>query len=164
MYKWLDFNWSESPCQVASYIISFRFYKLPSIWVLTQSNISVAKTKWSTCQERVTEKKVWVPDRIRTYDLPNTGRALYIHLSYGELVDSEALYKVNFWHASCILLGSAMSMSHCMVKEWNIVVNFKLGETNVKTKWSACHERGTKKISESQTTYIYCLIYILSNG
>ena len=25
------------------------------------------------------------------------------------------------------------------------MVNLKLGETNVKMKWSACHERGTKK-------------------
>ena len=25
------------------------------------------------------------------------------------------------------------------------MVNFKLDETNVKMKWSACHERGTKK-------------------
>ena len=33
--------------------------------------------KWSACQERGTKKKIWVPDRIRTYDLPNTGRALY---------------------------------------------------------------------------------------
>ena len=57
--------------------------------------------------------------------------------------------------------GSAMSMSHCMVKEWKIVVNFKLGETNVKTKWSACHERGTKKISESQTIYILFNIYFV---
>ena len=54
-----------------------------------------------------------------------------------------------------------MSMSHCMGKEWKIVVNFKLGETNVKTKWSACHERGTKKISESQTIYILSNIYFV---
>ena len=33
--------------------------------------------KWSACQERGTKKKIWVPDRIRTYDLPNTGEALY---------------------------------------------------------------------------------------
>ena len=37
------------------------------------------------------KEKIWVPDRIRTYNLPNTGRALY-SLSYGELVESEAIY------------------------------------------------------------------------
>ena len=35
------------------------------------------KMKWSACHERGTKKKIWVPDRIGTYDLPNTGRALY---------------------------------------------------------------------------------------
>ena len=33
------------------------------------------------------------------------------------------------------------------------MVNFKLGETNVKTKWSEFHERGTKKKSESPTGF-----------
>ena len=33
------------------------------------------------------------------------------------------------------------------------MVNFKLGETNVQMKWSACHERGTKKKSESLTGF-----------
>ena len=41
--------------------------------------------KWSACHER------GVPDRIRTYDLPNTG-GCSIHLSYGELMESEAIY------------------------------------------------------------------------
>ena len=38
------------------------------------------------------KEKIWDPDRIRTYDLPNTGRALFIHLSYEELIESEAIY------------------------------------------------------------------------
>jgi len=33
------------------------------------------------------------------------------------------------------------------------MVNFKLGETNVKTKLSACHERGIKKKSEYPTGF-----------
>ena len=37
-------------------------------------------------------EKIWDPDRIRTYHLPNTGRALFIHLSYEELMESEATY------------------------------------------------------------------------
>ena len=36
-------------------------------------------------------KKIWVRNRIRTYDLPNTGQALY-PLSYGELMESEAIH------------------------------------------------------------------------
>ena len=35
------------------------------------------KMKWSARHERGTKEKIWVPDRIGTYDLPNTGRALY---------------------------------------------------------------------------------------
>ena len=37
------------------------------------------------------KEKIWVPDRKGTYDLPNTGEALY-PLSYGELMESEATY------------------------------------------------------------------------
>ena len=37
------------------------------------------------------EQNIYVPERIRTYDLLNTGRALY-PLSYGELMESEAIY------------------------------------------------------------------------
>ena len=33
------------------------------------------------------------------------------------------------------------------------MVNFKLGETNVKMKLSACHERGTKKKFKSPTGF-----------
>ena len=45
-----------------------------------------------------------------------------------------------------------MSMSQRVVKEWRMV-NFKLGETNVKMKWLACHEHGTKKNSKSSTGF-----------
>ena len=37
------------------------------------------------------KEKIWVPDRVGTYDLPNTERALY-PLSYGELMESEAIW------------------------------------------------------------------------
>ena len=37
-----------------------------------------------------------------------------------------------------------MSMSYCVMKERKMV-NFKLGETNVKMKEPACYERGTKR-------------------
>ena len=35
------------------------------------------------------KEKIWIPDRIQTYDLPNPRRAL---LSYGELMESKAMY------------------------------------------------------------------------
>ena len=38
------------------------------------------------------KEKIWDSDRIRTYDLPNTGRALFVHLSYEELMESDAIY------------------------------------------------------------------------
>ena len=40
--------------------------------------------RWNKCENEIIsmsrawdKEKIWVPDRIRTYDLPNTGRALY---------------------------------------------------------------------------------------
>ena len=56
---------------------------------------------WKWNDQHVTSvgqrKKIWVPDRIRTFDLPNTGRALYpLHL-----LKSEAIHYVHIWHASC---------------------------------------------------------------
>ena len=45
-----------------------------------------------------------------------------------------------------------METSYQMVKERKMV-NFMLGETNVKMKWSKCLEHGTKKKSESPTGF-----------
>ena len=39
-----------------------------------------------------------------------------IHLSYGEFMESEAIYYAHFWHASCILLGSAINNQHVKKK------------------------------------------------
>ena len=52
--------------------------------------------KWNDQSSHGTKKKekkenMWVPDRIQTYDLPNTWLALY-PLSYGQLTESEAIY------------------------------------------------------------------------
>ena len=41
-----------------------------------------------------------------------------------------------------------MEKGHKLVSKKGKMVNFKLGETNVKMKWSACHKRGTKKESD----------------
>ena len=51
------------------------------------------------------------------YGLPDTRQALYrrTHGEWGQIL------KVHIWHASCILLGSAMLRSYCLVKEWKIV-------------------------------------------
>ena len=49
---------------------------------------------WSTCHEHGTEKKFWVPDRNRTYDLLYTGLMLSL-LSYEGLVTSWTIYKVS---------------------------------------------------------------------
>ena len=120
-----------------------------------------AKMKWSACHEHGTHR-IQTPQDSNPQDSsptgfkPMTSQTLgerSIHLSDGELMESEAIYWVHIiWHASCILLGSAMSMTQCVVKEWKMV-NFKLSETNVKMKCSACHEHGTKKISESPTGF-----------
>ena len=50
------------------------------------------------------KEKLWVSDRNRARDLPNTGRALY-PLSYENLWRARPINWVNIWHASCSLLG-----------------------------------------------------------
>ena len=57
------------------------------------NQISIIFCLWKWNNQHVTsvgEIKIWVSDRIRTYDLPKTGRAL-CPLSYGELMESEAI-------------------------------------------------------------------------
>ena len=56
--------------------------ELKQVWNLFCDEIISMSRAWD-------KEKIWVPDRIRTYDLPETGRALY-QLSYGELMESEA--------------------------------------------------------------------------
>ena len=56
------------------------------------------------------KEKSWVPDRNRTHDLPNTGRALY-PLSYENSWRARSFNWVQMWQVSCILLGSALSKS-----------------------------------------------------
>ena len=92
------------------------------------------------------KEKIWVPDRIRTYDLPNTGRALYpfeLRRTHGE----RGLH---------ILQGSAISMSYCVVKEWKMV-NFKRGETKLCENWINQHVTGVgqgKKINKERKKVI----------
>jgi len=106
-----------------------RLRKRKRLWLRCQRNPALMKNaKWSACHERGTKKKSECPTGSEPMTCPTPcGRS--IHLSYGEL-------------------DTCPAYSHCMEKEWKMV-NFKLGETNVKTKWSVCHERGTKKKSES---------------
>ena len=91
------------------------------------------------------KEKIWVPDRIRTYVLPNTGRALYpfeLRRTHGE--------------RDHILQGSAISMSYCVVKEWKMV-NFKLGETKLCENWINQHVTGAgqgKKINKERKKVI----------
>ena len=89
------------------------------------------------------QEKIWVPDKNRTYDLPNTGRVLYpleLWRTHGERGHIHVLGS----YLTCIMhTARIMSVLYCVVKEWKMV-NFKLGESNVKMK-STCHERGPKK-------------------
>ena len=88
-----------------------------------------------------------------TFQTPG-GRS--IHLSDGEVMESEAIYLVHIWHASCILQRSAMLMSYCVVKEWKMV-NFKLGETKLCENWINQHVTGVgqgKKINKERKKVI----------
>ena len=48
------------------------------------------------------KEKIWVPDRNRTYDLPNPVQALY-PLSNWELMESEAIQCILASYLACIL-------------------------------------------------------------
>ena len=56
------------------------------------------------------KEKFWVPDRKRTHDLLNTGRALY-PLSYENSWRARSFNWLHIWQVSCILLGSTLSKS-----------------------------------------------------
>ena len=62
---------------------------------------------WSTCHKHGTKKKIWVP--VHRLD------ALSTELWGTEgLVASWAIKKVHLWHASCLLLGSAINVEIIM--------------------------------------------------
>ena len=68
------------------------------------------KVNWSTWHERQTKKKIWVPERNRTHDLPNTGK-VHCPMSYENSLRARSFYWVHIWEAFYILLGSALSKS-----------------------------------------------------
>ena len=105
-----------------------RLRKRKRLWLRRQRNPALMKKVWFCENEMISmsrtwdKEKIWDPDRIRTYDLPNTGRALY---------------PLELRRTHRFIFDMCPAYWHCMMKEW-IMVNFKVG----------CHERGTKKKSE----------------
>ena len=111
------------------------------------------QARWNKCENELIsmsrawdKEKIWVPD-----DLPNTGRALYPLELWRTHGDRGHIHVLGLYLTCIMHTARVMSMSYCVVKEWKMV-NFKLGESNVKVK-SACHEHGTKKESESPTGF-----------
>ena len=78
-----------------------------------ERNRSVEKDFCSSCHERGTEKKFWVPMRNRTSDL-RIPRSDALPLSHRDSTVSERFITKFVWHASYILLGSAMSIVYCL--------------------------------------------------
>ena len=68
-----------------------------------------------------------VPMRNRTSDLqiPRSGA---VPLSHRDPTVSEVYHEVYIWHASYILLGSAMSIASCFVNKGRKILSFELGE------------------------------------
>ena len=58
--------------------------KFEAQWTNVRDEIISMSQAWD-------KQKIWIPDMIRTYDLPYTRWALY-PLSYGETMESEAIY------------------------------------------------------------------------
>ena len=61
------------------------------------------------------KEKIWVPNRNRTHDLPNTEHHDLYPLSYENSWRARSCNWVHGWQASCILLGSALSRSLLMI-------------------------------------------------
>ena len=65
------------------------------------------------------KEKIWVPDGIWTYDHPNAGRGgggeRSIHLSYGELMKSEALY---YSYLTRVLHTARIRKGRCRTVRW----------------------------------------------
>ena len=103
--------------------------------------ISFPQTNWTSKLINMTrawdKEKIWVPDRNRPCDLPNTWQALY-PLSYKNSWRARSFDCVHMWQVSYILLGSAL------FNKWIKKVNFKLGIEMWMVNWSTWHECGTK--------------------
>ena len=71
------------------------------------------------------KEKFWVPDRIRTYDLP-VGSSNHWATKDSWLARPYTRFD-HVWHGSCVLRGSVLSNRHvCNI--WRNMLNFKLDE------------------------------------
>ena len=83
----------------------------------------IEKVVISSCHERGTKKTFWVPIRNWTSDL-RIPCSDALPQSRRDSMVSKAYYKVHIWHASCILLRSAMSIASCFVNWIRKMVTF----------------------------------------
>ena len=83
----------------------------------------IEKVVISSCHENGTKKTFWVTIRNRTSDL-RIPCSDALPQSRGDSMVSKAYYKVHIWHASCILLRSAMSIASCFVNWIRKMVTF----------------------------------------
>ena len=131
-------------------------------WILS----SVIKCEiWNIQHDTsVGQRKIWVPDRNRTHDLPNTGRALY-PLSYENSWRARSFYWVHMWQVSCILLGSALpNSSWVVISEWRWWIFFS---SVIKCEiWNIQHDMsmGQRKIFEHSPSPRLCHVeYFISH-
>ena len=103
------------------------------------------------------KEKFWVPDRNRTHDLPNIGRAHY-PLSYENSWRARSFDWVHIWQVSCILLGSTLWLSYPVFRRsWvrflSGTQNFSLSHAHVMLINSPSHF-----ITELKIHHLYELI------
>ena len=80
------------------------------------------KVTWSACRECRSKKKIWVPERTGTHDLPNTGRTLY-PLSNGNSWRERSLNWVYVWQASCIIPSRYESQAVSQTSSFGAIFN-----------------------------------------
>ena len=99
---------------IGSIQLYMSLIQLPLNWIIVLTSCYImyfVKLKWTDQDDTsVGQRKIWVPDKNRTYTLPNTGRAFY-PLRYENSRRARSFNWVHVWQASCILPRSAPSKS-----------------------------------------------------
>ena len=96
------------------------------ILVIVACNVISREIHFSSCHKHGTKEKFWVPTRNQTSHLW-IPRSNALWLSHRDSMVSKSQYKVHIWHASCILLRSAMSIVSCFANRIRKTVSFKHG-------------------------------------
>ena len=110
----LDQNYGSSFNATQKYLLTNKV--VFDTWIKMVNFVLGNKCEWwiNVHDTSMGQKKIWMPDSNRTYDLPNTERALY-PLGYENSWGARSFYWVHMWQVSCILVGLLMMTSTVLI-------------------------------------------------